>query len=65
MSRGGITLTVAGNENFRIFGIVFNKLQIIIFMEIYKYLNLEMMDCAVAIIKNAKSNCMGKKDMIY
>lgn len=33
-------------------------------MEIYNYLNLEKMDCSVAIIKNAKSNRMGKKDMI-
>lgn len=33
-------------------------------MEIYKYLNLDKMDCSVAIIKNAKSNKMGKKDII-
>ncbi len=33
-------------------------------MEIYQYLNLEKMDCSVAIIKNAKSNKMGKKDII-
>ena len=33
-------------------------------MEIYQYLNLEKLDCSVAIIKNAKSNKMGKKDMI-
>lgn len=33
-------------------------------MQIYHYLNLEKLDCSVAIIKNAKSNRMGKKDMI-
>lgn len=33
-------------------------------MEIYKYLNLDKLDCAVAIIKNVKSNRMGKKDII-
>lgn len=33
-------------------------------MEIYNYLNLEKLDCSVAIIKNAKSNKMGKKDII-
>lgn len=33
-------------------------------MKIYSYLNLEKLDCTVAIIKNAKSNKMGKKDII-
>lgn len=33
-------------------------------MKIYTYLNLEHLDCSVAIIKNAKSNKMGKKDII-
>ncbi len=33
-------------------------------MEIYNYLNLEKLDCSVAIIKNAKSSKMGKKDII-
>ena len=33
-------------------------------MQIYNYLNLEKLDCSVAIIKNAKSNKTGKKDMI-
>ncbi len=33
-------------------------------MEIYQYLNLEKLDCSVAIIKNARSNKMGKKDII-
>ena len=33
-------------------------------MEIYRYLNLDKMDCSVAIIKNAKSKKFGKKDII-
>jgi aspartate carbamoyltransferase regulatory subunit len=33
-------------------------------MEIYHYLQLEKSDCSVAIIKNAKSNKSGKKDII-
>ena len=32
-------------------------------MEIYKYLNLDKLDCCVAIIKNARSGKMGKKDI--
>ena len=33
-------------------------------MDIYKYLHLDKLDCCVAIIKNARSNKMGKKDII-
>lgn len=33
-------------------------------MEIYRYLGLDALDCSVAIIKNAKSQHMGKKDII-
>lgn len=33
-------------------------------MEIYHYLGLDELDCSVAIIKNAKSQNMGKKDII-
>ena len=33
-------------------------------MKIYEYLKLEKLDCSVAIIKNARSNKMGKKDII-
>ncbi len=33
-------------------------------MDIYRYLKLDALDCSVAIIKNAKSACMGKKDII-
>ncbi len=33
-------------------------------MEIYDYLSLDKLDCTVAIIKNVKSNKMGRKDII-
>ena len=33
-------------------------------MEIYKLLGLDRLDCSVAIIKNARSTQMGKKDII-
>jgi aspartate carbamoyltransferase regulatory subunit len=33
-------------------------------MSIYEYLNLDSLDCSVAIIKNVKSRNMGKKDII-
>lgn len=33
-------------------------------MAIYKYLRLDNLDCCVAIIKNAKSSKMGKKDIM-
>ena len=33
-------------------------------MDIYKYLHLDKLDCCVAIIKNAQSSKMGKKDII-
>ncbi len=33
-------------------------------MEIYKILGLDKLDCTVAIIKNADSNKMGKKDIL-
>ena len=33
-------------------------------MSIYHYLRLDKLDCCVAIIKNARSNKMGKKDII-
>lgn len=33
-------------------------------MEIYKYLGLDRVDSQVAIIKNARSNKMGRKDII-
>lgn len=33
-------------------------------MDIYQYLNLDKLDCCVAIIKNVSSKKMGKKDII-
>lgn len=45
-------------------GIVIDHIQVGGAMKIYTYLNLEHKDCSVAIIKNAKSNKMGKKDII-
>lgn len=33
-------------------------------MEIFRYLGLDELDCSVALIKNAKSQRMGKKDII-
>ena len=33
-------------------------------MDIYKYLHLDKLDCSVAIIKNVRSNRMGKKDIL-
>ena len=33
-------------------------------MELYHFLNLEALDCSVAIIKNVASKKMGKKDII-
>ncbi|MGN0495946.1 MAG: aspartate carbamoyltransferase regulatory subunit [Lachnospiraceae bacterium] len=33
-------------------------------MLVYKYLGLDKLDCSVAIIKNVKSNRMGKKDIL-
>ena len=33
-------------------------------MEIYRFLELDRLDCTVAIIKNASSKRMGRKDII-
>ena len=33
-------------------------------MEIYRYLHLDKLDCCVAIIKNARSSKMGRKDIM-
>ena len=45
-------------------GFVLDHIQAGKSMEIYKYLNLDKLDCTVAIIKNARSAKMGKKDII-
>jgi len=45
-------------------GLVIDHIQAGKGMEVYKYLNLDKLDCSVAIIKNAKSKKLGKKDII-
>ena len=45
-------------------GIVIDHIKAGKSMQIYKYLGLDDLDCSVAIIKNASSNKMGKKDII-
>lgn len=45
-------------------GVVLDHIQAGKSMDIYKYLKLDRMDCCVAIIKNAHSNKMGRKDII-
>lgn len=45
-------------------GIVLDHIKAGKSMEIYKYLGLDRVDSQVAIIKNARSNKMGKKDII-
>ena len=53
-------LNVGKMEN----GIVLDHIKAGASMRIYKYLNLDKLDCSVAIIKNAVSNKMGRKDII-
>ncbi|MBR5582913.1 MAG: aspartate carbamoyltransferase regulatory subunit [Lachnospiraceae bacterium] len=45
-------------------GFVLDHIQAGKSMDINKYLHLDQLDCCVAIIKNARSNKMGKKDII-
>ena len=45
-------------------GIVIDNIKAGSSMVIYRYLRLDQLDCCVAIIKNAKSNKYGKKDII-
>ncbi len=45
-------------------GVVLDHIQAGKSMDLYRYLRLDRMDCCVAIIKNAHSNKMGKKDII-
>ena len=54
-------LNISGLNN----GVVIDHIQAGGAFEIYNYLNLDKEDdCSVAIIKNAKSNKMGKKDIM-
>ena len=45
-------------------GVVLDHIQAGKSMDIYKHLHLDELDCQVAIIKNARSEHMGKKDII-
>lgn len=45
-------------------GFVLDHIKAGMSLQIYHNLNLDELDCTVAIIKNAKSNKMGKKDII-
>ena len=45
-------------------GVVLDHIQAGKAMLIYRLLELEKLDCEVAIIKNAASKAMGKKDII-
>lgn len=54
------TLNVSSIEE----GFVLDHIQAGKSMDIYKYLKLDKLDCTVAIIRNARSNKMGKKDIM-
>ena len=54
------TLNVSGISE----GFVLDHIQAGKSMDIYHYLRLDKLDCCVEIIKNAKSNKMGKKDIM-
>lgn len=54
------TLNVGNIEE----GFVLDHIQAGRSMDIYNYLHLDKLDCCVAIIKNARSNKMGKKDIM-
>ncbi len=45
-------------------GVVLDHIQAGKAMDIYRYLHLDRLDCQVAIIKNARSSRLGKKDII-
>lgn len=45
-------------------GFVLDHIQAGMAMSIYHHLQLDKLDCTVAIIKNARSNKMGKKDIL-
>ena len=53
-------LNISGLDN----GVVLDHIPAGKSMDIYKYLDLGKLDCQVAIIKNASSKKMGKKDII-
>lgn len=53
-------LNISGIKN----GVVLDHIKAGKSMEIYRYLGLDKLDCQVAIIKNAPSQKMGRKDII-
>ncbi|MBR3641912.1 MAG: aspartate carbamoyltransferase regulatory subunit [Parasporobacterium sp.] len=53
-------LNISGIHN----GVVLDHIRAGKSMEIYRYLGLDKLDCQVAIIKNAPSKKMGRKDII-
>ena len=53
-------LTISGIQE----GLVLDHIQPGMSLQIYHDLKLDKLDCTVAIIKNARSNKMGKKDII-
>ena len=60
-NRGGVKmLNISGIHE----GFVLDHIQAGMSLQIYHDLKLDKLDCSVAIIKNAKSNKMGKKDII-
>jgi aspartate carbamoyltransferase regulatory subunit len=60
MRKEGSDMNIDSIQN----GVVLDHIQAGKSMEIYQYLHLDQLDCQVAIIKNAKSRRMGKKDII-
>lgn len=53
-------LNISGIEN----GVVLDHIPAGMSMELYRYLHLDKLDCQVAIIRNATSQKMGKKDIL-
>ena len=53
-------LNISGIVN----GVVLDHIQAGKSMQIYNYLGLDKLDCQIAIIKNVRSDKMGKKDII-
>ena len=45
-------------------GVVLDHIQAGKSMDIYRYLNLDRLECQIAIIKNARSSKIGRKDII-
>lgn len=59
-TKGYYMLSIGALNN----GIVLDHIEAGKAMEIYRYLDLDNLDCGIAIIKNAQSNKMERKDII-